>query len=64
MKNNDILSIEQIKKELADRRLHIVAKSVGLSYPTVKNLADGKELNYTIDTLRAISKYIIDSKNN
>ena len=64
MSDNDILSIGQIKEALKDKRLYVVAESTGLSYPTIKKLADGKELNYTVDTLKAISKYVRDTKNN
>lgn len=54
----DILDLEQIKRALEDRRLSKVAKATGLSYPTLKKLAEGEKTNYTLDTLRAISKYI------
>lgn len=64
MSDNDILSIGQIKEALKDKRLYMVARATGLSYPTIKKLADGKELNYTVDTLKAISKYVRYTSNN
>lgn len=65
MKTNDsdILTAEQIQGGLKDKRLYRVAEATGLSYPTVKKLAEGKELNYTIDTLKAISRYIKECPN-
>lgn len=64
MNDSDILSTGQIQDALKDKRLYMVAKATGLSYPTIKKLADGKELNYTVDTLKAISKYVRDTSNN
>ena len=62
--NNNILELAQIKGALEDRRLGVVAKKTGLSFPTVSRLANGEEDNYTLATLRAISKYIRDTNNN
>lgn len=55
---SEILSIEQIKKGLKDRRLYVVAKRTGLSYPTIKKLADGGSFNCNIKTLIAVSNYL------
>ena len=53
-----ILSLEEIKAGLKDRKLYAVASQTGLSYPTLKKLSEGKDLNYTMDTLRAVSEYV------
>ncbi|RTL05706.1 hypothetical protein EKK58_07385 [Candidatus Dependentiae bacterium] len=53
-----ILSLEQIKKGLKDKRLQVVADRTGLSYPTLKSLADGKTQNYTTETLKTVSNYL------
>jgi len=61
MDNEDrinIYSLEKIKEGLADKRLYVVAEKTGVSYPTLKNLAEGNELNYTIDTLKAVTRYL------
>lgn len=55
---SDILTLLQIKDGLKDKRLYIVAKSTGLSYPTLKKLADGEDANYTRETLQKVSQYI------
>jgi len=51
-----MLSIAEIRDRLADRRLTIVAEKSGLSYPTVKRVADGEE-GITLTTLRKLSAY-------
>lgn len=53
-----ILPLHVIKDYLSDKRLYVVAKETGLSYPTLRKLADGVETNYTLNTMRAISEYI------
>ena len=57
-----ILSLSEIKEGLKDKRLYVVAKRTGLSYPTLKSLADGLDQNYTTDTLKTVSKYISSKK--
>ena len=58
MLNHEILSLTEIQEDLKDKRLYIVAKKTGISYPTIKKLAEGKDCNYTIKTLKSISQYI------
>lgn len=58
MSKTETLSLQQIKEGLKDRRLHVVAEKTGLSYPTLKNLSDGKDLNYQTETLKTVSKYL------
>jgi DNA-binding phage protein len=54
----NILSLKEIKEKLQDRRLSVVAKSTGLSYPTLKRmLDDDSDANYTLSTLTKISEY-------
>lgn len=60
--NNDFLSFEQIQQYLADKRLYVVSANCGLSYPTLKRLADGDTGEYSMKTLRIISAYINDNK--
>lgn len=62
MVDNEILSLEEISKFLKDKKLYIVANETGLSYPTIKRIADNKEANHTINTLKLLSKYINSNK--
>ena len=59
MDNTEILTIKEIADALKDRKLYHVANATGLSYPTVKKFADGKDENYTLDTIKKISEYIL-----
>lgn len=56
--NNEFLTVEQIQDYLSDKRLYVVSANCGLSYPTLKRLADGDNGDYSTKTLRIISDYI------
>ena len=56
--NEELLTLEEIQKQLQDKRLYVVAKTTKLSYPTIKKLADGKPDNYTYSTISKVSKYL------
>lgn len=58
-----LLTLDQIKNNLADKRLYKVAEITGLSYPTLKKMADGEDANYTMATVQVVSQYIYDSQN-
>ena len=58
---NQMLSLDQIQIHLKDKRLYKIAKETGLSYPTLKKMADGKDANYTMNTILPISKYISEN---
>lgn len=58
METINILSLEEIRKGLEDKKLHIVSKYTGVSYPTIKKLKDGKDRNFTLHTLKRISEYL------
>ncbi len=57
-----MLSLEQIKTKLQDRKLYYIAQQINVSYPTLKKLADGQEDNYTLDTIRKVSEYFENEK--
>lgn len=54
-----ILSFDQIAKGLKHLRLHRVAKECKLSYPVLKRMADRRDENFTLESLRRVSSYII-----
>ncbi len=56
-----LLNLEQIRNGLRDKRLHSVAKVVGVTYPTLKKLVDDPKANPTYNTLVVISDYIINT---
>ena len=58
MSNEELLSLEDIKLLLKDKRLYVVSKATGLSFPTLKKMADGKKENFTYKTIKAVSDYL------
>jgi hypothetical protein len=53
-----MLTLEDIRKRLADRRINMVADSTGLHYNTVRNIAVGENTNPTYEVLKALSDYL------
>jgi hypothetical protein len=56
-KGPKMLELHKIQEILKDRRLTVVAERCGLSYPTVKHVADGGK-NVTLATLTKLSDYL------
>jgi DNA-binding Xre family transcriptional regulator len=52
-----MLELHKIQEMLKDRRLTVVADRCGLSYPTVKHVADGGK-NVTLATMTKLSDYL------
>lgn len=52
-----LLPLAEIKELLTDRRLKVVGRRLGISYPTLKRLAEGSAANYSFKTLAAVSHY-------
>jgi hypothetical protein len=53
-----MMSLQQIRDALADRRLDIVAKATGLHANSVGRIRDGRNLNPKASTLEALSRYL------
>lgn len=53
-----MLTLEEIKAKLADRRLDAVAKATGLHVNSVARIRDGKNLNPKHSTVAALSAYL------
>lgn len=62
MAKEELMSLEEIQKQLQDKRLYVVARVTKLSYPTIKKLADGKPENYTYNTISKVTKYLKPAK--
>jgi hypothetical protein len=58
MSKKELLSLEKIQLLLKDKRLYVISKATGLSFPTLKKMADGKKENYTYNTIKVISDYL------
>jgi len=53
----NMIPLETIRDALQDRRLTGVAEKTGLSHPTVKAVATGKE-RISLNTRRKLSEYL------
>ena len=54
---SQLLTIEQIKHKLQDRRLEVVALATGLHYNTLRYIRDTKQTNVQYATLQKLSDY-------
>ena len=52
-----ILSVQQIRDKLSDRRLDVVSKATGLHVNTLHAIRSGKQTNVRSDTLVKLSDY-------
>jgi len=53
-----MLSLEQIRIKLQDRRPGMIADATGLSHPTIAAIRDGKKVNPTLNVLKLLSDYL------
>ena len=53
-----MLTLEEIKAKLADRRLDAVAKATGLHPNSIARIRDGKNTDPKHSTLAALSAYL------
>jgi hypothetical protein len=58
-----MLTIEQIRAALRDRRIGMVAAATGLHYNTVKSVRDSLTANPSYKVLKALSDYLEGKKN-
>ena len=57
-----LLTIEQIKHKLHDRRLEVVALATGLHYNTLRYIRDTHQKNVKYETLEKLSIYFAENK--
>jgi DNA-binding Xre family transcriptional regulator len=57
---DEMLTIEEIRERLADRRLSVVAEACGVHPETLRRLVKGNNVAY--DTLKALSDYLEGKK--
>lgn len=54
----DMLTLDQIRAALRDRRLSKVAEATGLHYNTIREIRDNPDANPTYKVIRALSDYL------
>jgi hypothetical protein len=57
-----MLTLEQIKEALRDRRPSMVAEATGLHFNTVRDVRDNPNANPTYKVLKALSDYLMQSQ--
>lgn len=60
--DEQLLTRTQIEEGLKGIKTVDICNATGLSYPTVLNLQNGKQANYTTDTLIRVGQYIRNLK--
>jgi hypothetical protein len=58
MENERIMTLEEVRAALRDRRLTVVAAETNLSYPTVKSIFDGTT-SPRYETVKLLSDYLL-----
>ena len=53
-----MLTLEQIRTALADRRLNVVAKATGIHVTTIARIRDGSTLDPKSSVVAALSAYL------
>lgn len=53
-----MMTLEQIRAQLKDRRIDLVSKGSGVHYNTVVGIRDNEEANPTWRVLKALSDYL------
>jgi predicted transcriptional regulator len=51
-------NIEEIRKKLEDKRLHVVSRETGISYPTLLAIREGDNKNPQYKTIQKIINYL------
>lgn len=54
----NMLTLDQIRAALQDRRLFKVAEATGLHYNTIREIRDNPNANPTYKVIRALSDYL------
>jgi hypothetical protein len=57
-KDISMLNLDQIRKELSDRRPSMVAEATGLHVNTVRQVRDNEDCNPTYKIIKALSDYL------
>lgn len=53
-----MLTLEEIRERLKDRRLQVVAESTNMHYNTIKSVRDNENGRPSYDTIKALSDYL------
>lgn len=57
-----MMTLENIRSALSDRRISLVSRATKLHYNTIRDVRDNPESNPTHNTLKALSDYLSKSE--
>ena len=57
-----MLTVEQLREKMMDRRLEVVSTRTGLHYNTLLAIRDGRQTSIKHDTFVRLSNYFNDNK--
>lgn len=57
-----MLTLEELRHALKDRRIPLIAQATGLHYNTVADVRDNEDANPTYKVLKALNDYFKDNK--
>lgn len=57
-----MLTLEQLQERLKDRRLTVISKEIGVSYPTLLAIARGESKNPSYRIVQLICEYLESNK--
>jgi hypothetical protein len=58
-----MMTLEEVREQLLDRRIDMVADATGLHYSTVCDVRSGKNDNPSYKTVKALSDYFQNKSN-
>ena len=53
-----MMTLDEIRRALLDRRLQVVAQATGIHYNTLKTIRDTEDANPTYRVVQSLSEYI------
>jgi hypothetical protein len=59
-----MMTIEQIRLALQDRRISMISAATGLHYNTIRAVRDNEDANPSYKVLKALSDYLEGAKQN
>jgi hypothetical protein len=59
-----MLTLDQIRDKLQDRRLGLIVKATGLHYNTLRDVRDNLEANPTYKVIKLLNDYFSGTLNN
>jgi hypothetical protein len=55
-----MMTLEEIRRKLQDRRVSIISRETGLHYNTVRDVRDGRSQNPSYRVIEALNAYLIE----